>query len=439
MKHRLLVISLFASLFAPLGAETASEGGVTIEAGRVLTGASTGTRYYGFSGGQITLPHDRGGMLGFNLWNDMPTDGTANTNYFNATIGAAQVKITLYATRVQRREEYAEYRGAWGPAGISRYTLAIPPGTASIAFDNAGSATGLEVSNLKFVDGYRPIAGGFERSELGSSGEPVVEVSRLLKGAKTGRQFFGPSDGVIHLPHANGGFLSWKLYNDQAPGFATATNKITVSVGARKESFAQYTTSLDLEEYYAEFANQWGPAGGASISIQIPEGVSQVEFSGAGSETGIEVSQVQFTKGAPVVFDFKEHLNRSAEVLKDFGRVLRGTSSGREYYGYSGGRVALPNMKGGVLTFRLWNDHSKGTPQTANQLNIKTGKIALTERLVTADSDRAEFFTDYPNEWGPAGAKAVEVNVPAGVALVEFDTAGSATGVELSDFVFRSN
>jgi hypothetical protein len=33
----------------------------------------------------------------------------------------------------------------------------------------------------------------------------------------------------------------------------------------------------------------------------------------------------------------------------------------------------------------------------------------------------------------------VEVNVPAGVALVEFDTAGSATGVELSDFVFRSN
>jgi hypothetical protein len=96
-------------------------------------------------------------------------------------------------------------------------------------------------------------------------------------------------------------------------------------------------------------------------------------------------------------------------------------------------------MKGGVLTFRLWNDHSKGTPQTANQLNIKTGKIALTERLVTADSDRAEFFTDYPNEWGPAGAKAVEVNVPAGVALVEFDTAGSATGVELSDFVSRSN
>jgi len=38
-----------------------SEGGVTISVGRVLHGVTTGTRYYGYTGGTITLPHSRGG------------------------------------------------------------------------------------------------------------------------------------------------------------------------------------------------------------------------------------------------------------------------------------------------------------------------------------------------------------------------------------------
>ena len=439
MRNRLIIGSLLALIAAHLGAEDYREGGVTIAVGRVLTGSVTGARYYGYDGGKIVLPHARGGLLAFDLWNDMSTGGTSVTNDLNATVGASRIKIVNYATHNQFAEEYAELRGAWGPAGISRITLAIPPGTDSVTFDNAGSDTGIELSGLKFIEGYRPIPGGFERSELRPSGAPIVETGRVLKGIKTGRQYYGYQSGTIHLSHANGGFLSFKLYNDQAPGFATTTNKINISVGGRTESFVQYTTALDLEEFFAGLENQWGPAGGSSVSIQIPEGTTKVEFNNGGSETGIEVSEVQFTKGAPVVFDFKEHLNRSSEVLKDFGRVLRGASSGRQYYGYSSGRVALPNTKGGVLTFRIWNDHGKGTAQVANQLNVKAGQTAQTERQMTAESDRPEFYTELPDAWGPAGGRTVQVNVPAGIALVEFNNTGSATGVELSDFMFRGN
>ncbi len=205
-----------------------------------------------------------------------------------------------------------------------------------------------------------------------------------------------------------------------------------------RETFAQYTTSLDLAEHYQEFKNVWGPAGGSQVAIQIPEGVSRVDFNNSGSQTGIEISQVSFSKGAPIVFDFKERVNQTSATLKNFGRVLHGASSGREFYGFTGGRVGLPNNKGGTLSFRIWNDHNANSAQTANQLNITAGSVKLTERLTTTAADRREFYREFVNQWGPAGGKTVQVTVPAGVSVVDFNNSGSDTGVELSDIVFGS-
>ena len=125
------------------------------------------------------------------------------------------------------------------------------------------------------------------------------------------------------------------------------------------------------------------------------------------------------------------------KVIPGFGRVLNGASSGRVYYGYSGGSVILPHNKGGTLTFRMWNDHNVNAAQTTNNLNITAGSNKSTVKQTTQQAERQEFYREFMNQWGPAGGRQVQVSVPAGVTRVEFNNSGSATGVELSDFVFR--
>jgi len=348
------IITMMTSM--PAVAVVENEGGVLIDVGRVLHGASSGTRYYGYTAGTITLPHDRGGMLSFSLWNDTEVNAQTHTNIFNAEVGGLKIRIPYYATRNQMTEEYVEYRGAWGPAGAYTVTIAIPPGLRSFTFNNAGSETGIELSNLLFTEGYRPLSGAFEMKGLRPFGEPLIRVGRILSGAKTGRKYYGYTDGSIYLPHRSGGFLAFKFWNDQHTGFSSVLNKINITAGARQESFSQYSTSLDLQEQYKEFPNEWGPGGGGEVIMQIPAEIFRIDFNNGGSETGIEISDVTFTKGAPIVFQFKERVNSTSEVLHNFGRTLHGANTGRSFFGYGSGTIILPHNRGGLLTFMLWND-----------------------------------------------------------------------------------
>jgi len=424
---------------ADVVSKTVQEGGVTLNVDRVLTGATTGTHYYGFSSGNISLPHNRGGMLTFSLWNDMQINGTAHTNYFNTTLGGGVIKIPCYATKNQLLEEYNEYRGQWGPAGINRITLAIPPGVSSFRFHNGGSATGIELSHLRFTGGYNALPKGYKKEPVRAPGRAIIQVARILKGSKSGELFYGYQSGTIFLPHGYGGYLTFRVYNDQQLGCSSFLNKINITAGHLKETFTQYTSSLDLVEEYQEFKNQWGPAGGSRVIIQVPEEVTQVSFNNTGSQSGIEISQLNFTKGTPLVFSFEERVNRRGNVCKIFGRTLHGAGSGQEFSGYSSGRVILPNNKGGVLSFNFWNDQGINTPQTHNHLNITAGNVKMTVKQTTIMGQRNDFYKEFMNQWGPAGGKIVNVRIPAGVTLVKFNHTGSQTGFELNNFVFRSN
>lgn len=421
-------------------AATYKEGGVTIDVGRLLTGTKTNTRYYGFTGGTITLPHSNGGMLSFSLWNDMQQTMPACTNYFNTTIGGRNLRIVSYATKRQILEDYTQFRGQWGPSGITRITLAVPPGASRISFDNQGSATGIELSHLHFVNGYTPLPSGYERKRVRKPGEPVIKAGRTLKGSKSGKLFYGYTGGTIFLPHGYGGYLSFNVYNDQ--GFAnchSALNKIHITVGQYNQTFTQYTSTLDLTEDYTAFKNIWGPAGGGRVIIQVPEGPTEVNFNNRGSQTGIEIADVHFSSVMPVVLKFEERVNRTAAVCKVFGRTLNGAVSGRKFYGFTSGRVILPNIKGGVLSFNFWNDQNVNNAKTVNQLNITAGKRKLKVQQTTTKTQIKEFYKEFMNQFGPAGGKPVSVTVPPGVSVVHFNNAGSQTGFELNNFVFRSN
>ncbi|SMD00999.1 hypothetical protein SAMN02746065_12073 [Desulfocicer vacuolatum DSM 3385] len=424
---------------AMVSSKSIQEGGVTINVNRVLTGATTGTHYYGYSSGSISLPHNKGGMLTFTLWNDMQVNGTAHTNFFNTSLGGRAIKIPSYSTKNQLLEEYKEFRGQWGPAGINRITLAIPPGISTLKFHNGGSATGIELSHLRFIAGYTYLPKGYKKEPVRTPGKPIIQVARILKGSKSGELFYGFQRGTIFLPHGYGGYLTFRVYNDQQLGCSSFLNKINITAGHLKESFTQYTSSLDLVEDYQEFKNQWGPAGGSRVIIQVPEEVTQVNFNNSGSQSGIEISQLSFTKGAPLVFSFEERVNRQGAVCKIFGRTLHHAVSGQEFNGFASGRVLLPNNKGGILSFNFWNDHSVGTAQIHNQLNITAGTVKMTVKQTTTNDQRNGFYKEYMNQWGPAGGKIVNVKIPPGVSRVDFNHAGSQSGFELNNFVFRSN
>jgi len=435
---------LIVACFLILGAQSSyavviEQGGVKIQVGRVLHGAKTGKQYLGYSGGTITMPHNNGGMLSFALWNDVQVNGWAHTNYFNGHIQGVQIKIPNYATRKQIVEEYREHPGQWGAAGIHRVTLSIPQGVSALRFDNQGSATGIEISDVRFVQGYRHLPGGYTMQAFREADSPLIQVNRILTGQKTNRKYYGYTNGSIFLPHLQGGFLSFKVWNDQRVPVSNTLNRINLTIGNKKESFVQYTTSLDLSENYKEHINQWGPAGGSIISIQLGAGISKIMFNNSGSATGIEISDVEFSQGAPLIIDFRETVNRTSRVLNTFSRVLNGSSSGKIFYGYTDGRLILPNTKGGLLTLTLWNDHKANAQQTNNIVNIRYGDKKQSFQLTTLMSDRREFYREHMNQWGPAGGKVISVAIPTGIATVDINNAGSQTGIELSDLSFRSN
>jgi hypothetical protein len=120
------VLSLFIAIMVFSFPGTAASvslkvGGITLNVNRVLTGVTTGPKYYGYASGRITLPNNRGGRLTFSLWNDMRFSGTAHTNLLIVNMGVKRIKIPRYATRNRLFEEYKKSWGQWGPAGINRY------------------------------------------------------------------------------------------------------------------------------------------------------------------------------------------------------------------------------------------------------------------------------------------------------------------------------
>lgn len=435
----LLVAVMVFSFPDPAASVTVKEGGVTLEVNRVLTGVTTSTKYYGFTSGRIILPHGRGGLLTFSLWNDMSLNGTAHTNFFIVNMGGRQIKIPSYATRNQLLEEYNEFRGQWGPAGISRIKLAVPQGVSSFSFKSTGSPTGIELSHLQFANGYFSFPKGYEAEPVRAPGRPIINVSRVLTGDKTKESYYGFAKGTIFLPHAYGGFLSFFVYNDQTLGCSAYQNKINIRAGHLTESFTQYTTSMDLLEEYEQFKNQWGPAGGSRVIIQVPEEVSEITFDNKGSDSGIEIAKLHFSTGTPVYIQFEERVNRRGAVCTLFGRTLHGGDSGREFKGYASGRVILPNNKGGVLSLKFWNDQNVNQARTENRLHITAGSATTTVKQITTNTQRIEFYQEFMNQWGPAGGKPVRVKIPRGITEVSFDNQGSQTGFELTDFNFRSN
>lgn len=263
-----------------------------------------------------------------------------------------------------------------------------------------------------------------------------VEVVRMLKGRLSGQMFYGDLDGKIHLPHDKGGTLSFRFWNDQRVGFSASLNQIRVRVAGMVKTFTQYTTSLDLEETYEGGNNEWGPAGGARITIQIPPRAKVVHFSGQGSQTGIEISDLVFLDDAPVFFQMEEQTNYSQEVLISSGRQLFGKSTGREYHGDSRINIILPHNKGGILSLLFWNDQQSTAAKTTNYLNYNLGGRTYTVEQATTPKDLAEFYKEFSGSWGPAGGMEVRIYIPPGTQSFTITATGSDTGIEVSDLVY---
>ncbi len=413
-----------------------TENGISIEVGRVFHGARTGARYYGYMSGLITLPSKKGGILAFNIWNDVPMSGTSVLNFFNTEIAGQKISIESYVTRNQIVEPYAEDQG-WGAGGVQRVRLAIPAGIDRIEYNNQGSETGIEISDIKFFEGLALPSGSYAIDVMRSPGDPVIEVGRVFSGKSTDKKFYGYQGGIIHLPNAQGGYLSFKFWNDQPKGQAWTLNKLNLTIGSRKEVLQQYTTSMDLEESYLEDEG-WGPAGGGEVTIQLPAGVRRVQFDSAGSMTGIELSDIQFSTGMPVMISFKPKVRTSDRVLVDLGRIFTGKSTGRRYYGYSSGTIILPDNKGGTLYFTLWNDHPGDSPLITNTLIMKAGDRSQSYINAATNKEKAEVYNE-DQGWGPSGGRNFTFSVPAGTGLIEVREGQSDTGIELSDLRFVGN
>lgn len=267
-------------------------------------------------------------------------------------------------------------------------------------------------------------------------GRVKVEVVRMLKGRLSGQSFYGDLSGKIHLPHDNGGTLSFRFWNDQRVGFSATLNQIRIRVRGRVKTFSQYTTSLDLEETYEGGNNEWGPAGGSRISIQVPPRAKTVHFSGQGSQTGIEISDLVFLDDAPVFFQMEDQVNYSQEVLISSDRQLFGKSTGREYHGDNKIAIIFPHNRGGILNLLFWNDQQSTVPKTTNYLSYSLGGRTLTVEQTTTPKDLVEFYKEYGKTWGPAGGMEVRIYIPPGTWALNIVGTGSATGIEVSDLVF---
>ncbi len=272
-----------------------------------------------------------------------------------------------------------------------------------------------------------------------SEGGVNLSAGRIQTGERSGRRYYGYSSVEFSFPHSNGGTLAFTVWNDQHRTRPSTENYVVFIIGDQKFHLHTHSTPLDLKEFYNETRGEWGPAGGSRARIDIPAGTSKLSISNEGSETGIEISDVQFSHqrlGQPVAYE--EAVNTGAECFLAFGRTMRGAQSSTNFYGYSGGEIALPNRRGGVLTFRWWNDQHRTRLTTANVLVAQVGESRWLFEQHTTPLDLKEFFVENPNEWGPAGGSEVKLRIPAGVSRVLLSNPGAETGIEISSAQFAS-
>ncbi len=435
-----------------LGSESQPEIDIVADFARILEGASSGRKYYGYTGGSVILPHTDGGVLRFRLWNDQHQDTLQTFNQLTVVVGETTHTVKQYSTAMDLGERYKEYPD-WGPGGGVRVAVQVPKGVDAVSFNNHGSQTGIELSDIRF-DSTGAGEDALQVEEYVNATEKVLpSFHRVLRGADSERLFYGYSSGVVVLPHLNGGTLRFRLWNDQQlQGANSNRNMVTIGAGGATYTVKQYTTVLDPKEAYAEFPGEWGPGGGAAVAVQVPAGVGLVSFDNAGSQTGVELSDFRFdaagaggnvpeaARQADVPSGglyVEEYVNTTEEVVPAFGRVLHGASTGRLYYGYASGSVVLPHLKGGTLHFRVWNDQHEASPTTVNKLTISVGERAHVQSQRTTKAQIAERYLEHP-DWGVAGGTAVQILVPAGVGEVSFSNHGSQTGVEVSDLRFTA-
>jgi hypothetical protein len=434
-----LALILFGLCSTDLLAQDIIEGGVKIRPGRVFNGERSGRRFYGYSSVEFVFPHTNGGTLSFTVWNDQQKSRLSTFNFAAFVVNDQKFYLPSYSTPKDLKEFYVENRGEWGPGGGSRARIDIPPNVPSVTVSNEGSETGIELSDVQFSGSRlgRPVE--YEEA-VNTTSECNLSFSRTFNGARSGTAFYGYSGGEIVFPNRRGGILSFRLWNDQHRTRATTQNTLVVQVGSTKYQFEQYSTPLDLNEYYTENPNEWGPAGGSEVKIQIPPSVTRVSFSNPNADTGFELSGIQFATGANLgrQFVFEEHVNWTSQTYNEFGRVFTGQNSGKKFLGYSGGNISLPHKKGGRLRFTAWNDQQRTRPETRNFVRSAYADLRQATTVRTTNNDLREYYTDTVNDWGPAGGKTVELDIPPGVTRVEIGNEGSDTGIELTDIQFSS-
>jgi len=289
-----LVIALLVAVPSAVGGHVTGEG-MGIIADRVMTGARTGTLYYSSKRGLIILPHAKGGMLSFDLWNTLTGDDHATVTSFTATVGDKRIHIQNYANRRHIRERYAELSNL-AAAGLYRITLAVPPGTARVPFSGAGSKTGCALSDVSFSETHHPLPLGYERRMVRSAGAVHIAARRAYTGTESGRRYYGGSEGTLFMPHDKGGRIGVTLWVSHPAAVSSCVASLVFHVGDTIKTVNHSTSHADRREWYRHLREEMGPAGGMTITIAIPKGVHRVDYRNDSPGTECVISDVTFTE-----------------------------------------------------------------------------------------------------------------------------------------------
>ncbi len=88
--------------------------------------------------------------------------------------------------------------------------------------------------------------------------------------------------------------FTFLLWNDHQANAAKTNNQVSISAGSQRMEVKLDTAQTDRREFYREYMNDWGPAGGKEVRVAVPAGLTRVEISNSGSQTGIELSDLFF-------------------------------------------------------------------------------------------------------------------------------------------------
>jgi len=289
-----LVIALFITVPSTVAGHVTGEG-MGIIADHVMTGARTGTLYYASKRGLIILPHSKGGMLSFDLWNTLTSDNHATVTVFTASVGDGRICVRNYANRRHIREQYMELTDL-AVAGLYRLTLAVPPGVTRVSFSGAGSKTGCALSDVSFSETYRPLPVGYERRMVRSAGTVLIAAHQKYIGAESGRRYLGGVKGTLFMPHDEGGRIRFTLWNSHPAGISSCRYTLTLHVGGKKQTVRHATTEADRREWYRDYREKVGPAGGTVMTVTVPKGVYRIDYKNNAPGTECVIADVSATE-----------------------------------------------------------------------------------------------------------------------------------------------